>query len=115
MSTSAPDPKIACESVTQEITVDAPLEEVWGAVSTDGGRELWLEDDPDRRIVLEHARSPDRVSWWWWNESDAEPARLVQIQLSPAPGGTRVTVTESQPAIRPAPELWLSNPSLACA
>ena len=33
------------ESVTREITIDAPLEDVWEAVSTDEGRERWLEPD----------------------------------------------------------------------
>ncbi len=36
------------ESLTREITIDAPLEDVWEAVSTEAGRERWLEPDPDR-------------------------------------------------------------------
>ena len=89
------------DSVTREITIDAPLEDVWQAVSTDEGRELWLEPDEDRRVVVERTMAPSHISWWWWKESDDEPARHVDVDVIAVPDGTRVTVTETRPAMVP--------------
>jgi uncharacterized protein YndB with AHSA1/START domain len=89
------------ETVTREITIDAPLEDVWEAVSTEEGRDRWLEPDDDRRIVVERTTAPSHISWWWWHESDDEPARYVDVDVVAVPDGTRVTVTESQPAMVP--------------
>lgn len=103
------------ESLTREITVDAPIEDVWEAISTDEGRERWLEPDDDRRIVVERTIAPSHISWWWWHESDAEPARYVDIDVIAIPdGGTRVTVTETQPASVPLAQLAASL-ELVCA
>ena len=110
-----PDTTTETESVTREITIDAPLEEVWEAVSTDEGRERWLEPDADRRIVVERTLAPAHISWWWWRESDDEPARYVGVDVAAIPdGGTRVTVTESQPAMVPIASLRASM-ELVCA
>jgi uncharacterized protein YndB with AHSA1/START domain len=103
------------ETVTREITIDAPLEDVWEAVSTDQGRERWLEPDEDRRIVVERTLAPSHISWWWWHESDDEPARYVDVDVIAVPdGGTRVVVTESQPAMVPIAHLAASL-ELVCA
>jgi uncharacterized protein YndB with AHSA1/START domain len=92
--------------VTREITVDAPLEDVWEAISTETGREHWLEPDEDRRIVVEERDAPTHISWWWWSESDNEPARHVDIHVVGIPEvGTRVTVIESRPAVLPVARL----------
>ncbi len=102
------------ESVTREITIDAPLADVWEAVSTAEGRERWLEPDEDRRIVVERTMAPSHISWWWWHESDNEPARYVDVDVVAVPDGTRVTVTESQPAMVPIAKLAASF-ELVCA
>lgn len=110
-----PDTTTENESVTREITVDAPLEDVWEAVSTEAGRERWLEPDADRRLVVEQTMAPSHISWWWWNESDDEPARYVDVDVVAVPnGGTRVTVTETQPAMVPIARLQASM-ELVCA
>lgn len=96
------------ESVTREVTVDAPLEDVWEAVSTDEGRERWLEPDADRRIVVERTLAPSHISWWWWQESDDDPARHVEIDVVAVPDGTRVRVTESRPTMVPMARLAAS-------
>lgn len=100
-----PDTTTETESVTHDVTIDAPLEEVWEAVSTEDGRERWLESDDDRRIVVERTVAPAHISWWWWQESDNEPARHVDIDIVAVPDGTRVTVTETQPSIAPVARL----------
>ncbi len=89
------------DRITREITIDAPIEEVWEALSTDAGREGWLEPEEDRALAVEETDPPSRISWWWWLESDDEPARHVDVHVVSVPGGTRVTVTETQPAILP--------------
>jgi hypothetical protein len=98
------------DTVTREITIDAPLDEVWETVSTDSGRERWLEPDEDRRLVVEDTQPPARITWWWWNESDNEPARYVDVRVAPAPdgAGTRVTVTETKPSLIPVAQLAAS-------
>ncbi|MCL2419798.1 MAG: hypothetical protein FWD04_10940 [Conexibacteraceae bacterium] len=110
-----PDTKTDTEPVTREISIDAPLEDVWEAVSTETGRERWLESDDDRTIVVEETDAPSHIAWWWWNESDNEPARHVDISIVGVPdGGTRVTVTETQPAFLPVAQLATSF-ELVCA
>ena len=109
-----PDTTTETDTVTHEITIDAPLEDVWEAVSTDDGRERWLEPDEDRRIVVERSMAPSHISWWWWNESDDEPARHVDVDVVAVPDGTRVTVTETQPTIVPMARL-AANFELVCA
>ncbi|MDE3131734.1 MAG: hypothetical protein KGL16_11330 [Acidobacteriota bacterium] len=97
------------EAVTREVTVEAPLEDVWEAVSTEEGRERWLEPDRDRRLVVEKAVPPSHIGWWWWHESDDEPARYVSVDVVAVPDrGTRVTVTETQPAMLPMARLAAS-------
>ena len=109
-----PDTTTETESVTHEVTIDAPLEDVWEAVSTDEGRERWLEPDADRRIVVERTIAPAHVSWWWWHESDSEPARHVDVDVVAVPDGTRVIVTETQPSMVPVARLAASF-DLLCA
>ena len=109
-----PDTTTETESVTHEVTIDAPLEDVWEAISTDEGRERWLEPDADRRIVVERTIPPAHISWWWWNESDNEPARHVDVDVVAVPDGTRVIVTETQPALVPVARLAASF-ELVCA
>ena len=104
-----PETSTETESVTRQLTVDAPLEDVWEAVSTEEGRQGWLEPDEDRRLVVEKTLAPSHISWWWWHESDDEPARHVDIDVFAIPdGGTRVIVTETQPAMIPMARLAAS-------
>ena len=105
----------AHKTVRRDVTVSAPIEAVWEAVATEGGRQRWLEPDPDRRLVVDRLLEPNHVSWWRWQESGTEPARRVDVELDEAPGGTRITVTESQPTLTPSTSLGATAPaSLAC-
>jgi uncharacterized protein YndB with AHSA1/START domain len=97
-----PDTTTETDNITREVTIDAPPEDVWEAISTDEGRERWLEPDGDRTIVVEETEPPSHITWWWWRESDTEPARHVDVSVIAVPdGGTRVTITETQPAMLP--------------
>jgi uncharacterized protein YndB with AHSA1/START domain len=81
--------------VRREIEIEASPEEVWEAISTQEGREAWL-DEPDRQILVETAEEPRRLVWWWWEED--EPATRVEFLVVAAPAGARVVVTETPPA-----------------
>jgi uncharacterized protein YndB with AHSA1/START domain len=67
----------------REIEIEATPEEVWEALATEEGRDEWLEDAPEREILVETAEEPHRLVWWWWTE---------------APAGARVVVVESEPS-----------------
>jgi uncharacterized protein YndB with AHSA1/START domain len=82
----------------REIEIEATPEEVWEALSTEEGRERWL-DEPGREIRVERADAPHRLVWWWW-EGDG-PETRVEFLVVAAPSGTRVVVTESRPAAVP--------------
>jgi len=79
--------------VEREIDIDASPEEIWEAISTDEGRERWLEDD--RPVHVETVEEPTRLVWWW---AGAEEWTRVEVTLVPAVSHTRVVVRESAPA-----------------
>ncbi|HEY2217205.1 MAG TPA: hypothetical protein VGH21_06895 [Solirubrobacteraceae bacterium] len=79
----------------REVDVDASPEEVWEALVTEEGRENWLQE-PDRDVYVELVEAPSRLVWWWVGED--EPATRVEFEIVAAPAGTRVVVTESEPA-----------------
>jgi uncharacterized protein YndB with AHSA1/START domain len=85
----------------REIEIEATPEEVWEAVSSDEGRERWL-DEPDRTIAVVSEDAPTRIVWDWW--SAEEPPTRVAIDVVAVPGGTRVVVTETAPSL-PLPAL----------
>ena len=80
--------------VRREVDIEASPEEVWEALVTEEGRERWLEE-PGRDVHVEVVESPHRLVWWWAGED--EPATRVEFLVAPAPSGTRVVVTESEP------------------
>jgi uncharacterized protein YndB with AHSA1/START domain len=80
----------------REIEIEATPEEVWETLTTEEGRERWLEDDPAREIHVELADEPSRLVWWWW--SGDEPATRVEFLVVAVPAGARVIVTETMPS-----------------
>ncbi len=82
--------------VRREVDVEASPEQVWEALTTDEGREMWL-DEPHREVHVEVVEQPSRLVWWWRGEDD-QPATRVEFEIAPTPGGARVIVTESEPA-----------------
>ncbi len=82
---------------TRRIDIAAEPDVVWEALTTDEGRERWLEDDPGREIVVESEDAPSRLVWWWWRDDEA-PTR-VEFLVVPVETGTRVVVTERAPSV----------------
>jgi uncharacterized protein YndB with AHSA1/START domain len=81
--------KEAFVEVTREVVVEAPLEEVWSAVTDPERIEEWFtEDGAEREIVVEEVEPERRVAYTW-DESH------VAIELEEVEGGTRVVVTET--------------------
>jgi uncharacterized protein YndB with AHSA1/START domain len=81
----------------KEIEIDASPEDVWEALTTERGREDWL-DEPDREVHIEVVEAPSRLVWWWREDDPHEPATRVEFEIAPVLGGSRVIVTESEPA-----------------
>jgi uncharacterized protein YndB with AHSA1/START domain len=81
--------------VRREVDIEASPEEVWEALVTEEGRERWL-GEPQRDVHVEVLDAPHRLVWWWAGED--EPATRVEFLVVAAPAGTRVVVTESEPA-----------------
>jgi uncharacterized protein YndB with AHSA1/START domain len=81
--------------VHREVDIEASPEEVWEALVTEEGRERWL-DEPQRDVHIEIVESPHRLVWWWVGED--EPTTRVEFLVVASPSGTRVVVTESEPA-----------------
>jgi uncharacterized protein YndB with AHSA1/START domain len=81
--------------VRREVEIEASPAEVWEALVTEEGRERWLQE-PEREIHIEVLDPPDRLVWWWAGEE--APATRVEFEIVSAPAGTRVIVTESEPA-----------------
>ena len=94
----------------REIELEATPEDVWEALSSEEGRERWL-DEPDREIHVEVAEPPHRLVWWWW-EGDDEATR-VEFLVVAAPAGARVVVTESRPTVPVARLAACLTPALA--
>ena len=82
-------------SVQREVDVEAPPEDVWEALATEQGREGWLLE-PEREVHVEVVEAPSRLVWWWRGAD--EPATRVELEIVATPGGSRVVVTESEPA-----------------
>ena len=103
--------------VTREIVLDAPVEEVWAALTEPERLEEWFANDveldarpggegvfrwgdgDERRAVVEELEVERYLTLRW--EDDG----LVELELEPAGGGTRLLVRESTPQFGPALEL----------
>ena len=81
--------------VRREVDIEASPEDVWEALVTEQGRARWLAET-QREVHVEVVESPHRLVWWWVGED--EPATRVEFLVVASPCGTRVVVTESEPA-----------------
>lgn len=75
--------------VTREVVVEAPLEEVWEALTAPDRIEEWFAEDGEERDLVVEEVEPERRVAYTWDESH------VAIELEEVDGGTRVVVTET--------------------
>jgi uncharacterized protein YndB with AHSA1/START domain len=81
--------KEAVVEVTREVVVEAPLEEVWEALTEPEQLEQWFsEDGEERDLTIEEVETRRRVAYTW---DDGQ----VAIELEEVESGTRVVVTET--------------------
>ena len=103
--------------VRREIELDAPVEEVWAALTEPERLEEWFANDveldprpggegvfrwgdgDERRAVVERVEEERYLALRW--EDDG----LVELELEEAGSGTRLLVRESTPQFGPALEL----------
>jgi uncharacterized protein YndB with AHSA1/START domain len=92
------------ESVTREVVVDAPPEEVWEAVSTADRLSDWFGDGvtgdiaagevvrvgTDRRLLVERVEPQRRLVFRWLSD----PPSRVEIEIDEVADGSRVRVVE---------------------
>jgi uncharacterized protein YndB with AHSA1/START domain len=103
--------------IERELTLPAPPEAVWEALTDPGWLREWLADEAELELRpggdarfrigadtrtgwVEEARPPvdgavGRLAFWW--EQDGEPASRVVLELTPTADGTRLRVVESRP------------------
>ena len=75
--------------VTREVVVEAPLEEVWEALTEQEQLEEWFsEDGQERDVVIEEIETRRRVAYTWEEGT-------VSIELEEVERGTRIVVTET--------------------
>lgn len=75
--------------VTREVVLEAPVEEVWDALTDPERLEEWFaEDGEERQLVVVEVETARRVVYTW------EEGR-VAIELEEVGAGTRVVVTET--------------------
>jgi uncharacterized protein YndB with AHSA1/START domain len=103
------------DAVERHLTLPADLEDTWDLLTRPAelagwlGAEVDLEPRPGaagvvvdhdgtrRRLVVDEVDEGHRLSWHWAVEGDGGvvgPASRVEITLSPAEEGTRLTVVE---------------------
>jgi uncharacterized protein YndB with AHSA1/START domain len=75
--------------VTREVVLDAPVEEVWSALTDPDRLEEWFtEDGEERELEIVEVEPGRRVAYTWEEGS-------VAIELEEVETGTRVVVTET--------------------
>ena len=75
--------------VTREVVLEAPLDEVWDALTDPEQLEEWFtEDGEERDLVVEEVEERKRVAYTWEEGQ-------VAIELEEVGAGTRVVVTET--------------------
>ena len=79
--------------VADEIVLPVDRALAWELLTDPELRREWLgEEWAEREAVLEQAEPGAYLSWWW---DDGAHGSRVEVILTPAIGGTRVSVTET--------------------
>lgn len=75
--------------VTREVVLEAPLEEVWEALTEPDQVEEWFsEDGEERELAIVEVETGRRVAYTWDDGN-------VAIEVEEVENGTRVVVTET--------------------
>ena len=98
-------------NVEREITLDAPPEEVWEALTDPEQLEEWFANDVEfdlerggvfrwddgeiRHAVVEEVDAERRLAIRWWDPDGVEEESEVTFTLVAIPTGTRLVVTET--------------------
>jgi uncharacterized protein YndB with AHSA1/START domain len=96
------------EKIEREVVVEAPVEEVWEAVTSDGwlaeevlldlrpGGDACFRSGEERKAGwIEEVLAPARLVFWWGTGD--EPATRVELLLRPDDGRTALRVVETRP------------------
>jgi uncharacterized protein YndB with AHSA1/START domain len=79
--------------VANEVVLPVDRDTAWELLTDETLRREWLgEEWGDREAIVEEAEPGAYLSWWW---DDGRHGSRVEVVLSDAVGGTRVSVTET--------------------
>lgn len=79
--------------VASDIVLPVDAATAWELLTDPALRAEWLgEEWEERRALVEQEEPGDYLSWWW---DDGDHGSRVEVILSPAVGGTRISVTET--------------------
>ncbi|HEX3509665.1 MAG TPA: SRPBCC family protein [Solirubrobacteraceae bacterium] len=82
--------------VVREVEIEAPPEDVWDALVTEEGRERWLGEEA-AGVEIESFEPHHRLVWQWQGEEGG--ISTVDFRIVAIPAGSRVIVTETEPAL----------------
>lgn len=122
------------EEALIELDLDADLDAVWNAITTDQGLAEWIGEGStigsspgdelrfrdsvsgeNKRGFLDEVTPHRRLGYTWWPEADPQRSTRVAISLEPSHLGTRVTVVESRPRMLTPPTATASASSVGSA
>ncbi len=79
--------------VANDVVLPVDRLTAWELLTDDALRREWLGDEwHEREAVVEWAEPCAYLSWWW---DDGRHGSRVEVVLTDAVGGTRVSVTET--------------------
>jgi uncharacterized protein YndB with AHSA1/START domain len=84
----------ADDTLVYEVDLEAPPEKVWRAIATPEIREAWLGEPETGAAEVAGAAAPDRLDLVWPTEAGDS---LISFEISPAEGGSRLTITHRAP------------------
>jgi uncharacterized protein YndB with AHSA1/START domain len=87
-------PNGADEALVFEVELEAPPQKVWRAIATPEIREAWLGEPEDGAARVADADPPSRLDLVW---PTREGESLISFEISPAAGGSRLTITHRAP------------------
>lgn len=82
------------EALVFEVDLAAPPEKVWRAIATPELREAWLGEPETGAAEIAAADAPERLDLVW---PTPEGESLISFEISPAEGGSHLTITHRAP------------------